>query len=67
MRDFQLGDRVELVETEFQGMIIAKSYGDVRYEVRCDDGLHLRDLVPEALRLLEESVSSAARKHLSRR
>jgi hypothetical protein len=54
MSDFQIGDRVELLETEAPGMVIGKSYGAVRYEVRCDDGRYVRDLLPEALRLIEE-------------
>jgi hypothetical protein len=54
MSDFQIGDRVKLFETELQGMVIGKSYGDVRYEVRCDDGLYVRDLLPDALRRIDE-------------
>ena len=54
MSDFQIGDRVKLIGTELHGVVIGKSYGDVRYEVRCDDGLHVRELLPEALAPIEE-------------
>ena len=33
-----IGDRVKLVETELQGVVIGKNLGNVRYKVRCDDG-----------------------------
>jgi len=58
VNDFQIGDRVKLVETDREGVIIGKSYGDIRYEVRCDNGLHMRDLLPEALFLIEEPTST---------
>jgi hypothetical protein len=54
VNDFQTGDRVKLVETDREGVIIGKSYGDVRYEVRCENGTYVRALPPEALRLIEE-------------
>ena len=67
MNNFQIGDRVKLVETNREGVIIGKTYGDIRYEVRCDNGLHVRDLRPEALRLSEEPISSATGALSSRR
>ena len=60
MTDFQIGDRVKLVETDREGVIVGKCYGDVRYEVRCDDGTYVRDLPPEALRLIEQSPALRA-------
>ena len=56
--DFQIGDRVKLTGTELEGVVIGKSYGDIRYEVRCDNGLYVRELLPEALFLIEEPTST---------
>jgi hypothetical protein len=58
MTDFQIGDRVKLAGTELEGMVIGKSYGDIRYEVRCDNGLYMRELPPEALFLIQEPTST---------
>jgi hypothetical protein len=55
VNEFQIGDRVKLVETDREGVIIGRCYGDVRFEVRCDNGTYVRDLPPEALRLIEQS------------
>ena len=55
--DFQIGDRVKLAGTELGGVVIGKCYGDIRYEVRCDDGAYMRELLPEALRPAEEPSS----------
>jgi hypothetical protein len=56
--DFQVGDRVKLADPELEGVVISKSYGQVRYEVRCDDGRYVRELLPEALSLVEEPTST---------
>lgn len=60
VNDFQIGDRVKLVETDREDVIIGRCYGDVRYEVRCDNGTYVRDLPPEALRLIEQSPTLTA-------
>ena len=61
VNEFQIGDRVKLVETDREGVIIGRCYGDVRFEVRCDNGTYMRDLPPEALRLIEQSSADWAR------
>jgi hypothetical protein len=61
VNEFQIGDRVKLVETDRVGVIIGRCYGDVRYEVRCDNGAYVQDLPPEALRLIEQSSVGWAR------
>jgi hypothetical protein len=53
--DFQIGDRIKLAGTDLVGVVIGKSYGDVRYEVRREDGVYLRELLPEALRRVQET------------
>jgi hypothetical protein len=60
VNEFQIGDRVKLVETDREGVIIGRCYGDVRFEVRCDNGTYVRDLPPEALRLIEQSPRVSA-------
>jgi hypothetical protein len=52
--DFQIGDRVKLADPELEGVVIGKSYGEVRYEVRCDNGRYVRELLPNALSLIDE-------------
>ena len=54
--DFQLGDRVKVADADLEGVVISKSYGDVRYEVRCDNGRYVRELRPEGLALIEAST-----------
>jgi len=61
VNEFQIGDRVKLVETDRDGVIIGRCYGDVRYEVRCDNGTYVRDLPPEALRPMKQSPADRAR------
>ena len=56
--DFQIGDRVKLADPELEGVVIGKSYGEVRYEVRCDNGHYVRELLPEALSLIEKPTST---------
>jgi hypothetical protein len=51
-------DRVKLSGTEFEGVFIGKPYGDIRYEVRCDNGLFMREPLPEALFLIEEPTGT---------
>ena len=55
--DFQIGDRVRLTNAELEGVVISKSYGNVRDEVRCDNGHYVRELLPEALSLIEKPTS----------
>jgi len=59
VNEFQIGDRVKLVETDREGVIIGRCYGDERYDVRCDNGIYVRDLSPEALRLIESPAGRA--------
>jgi hypothetical protein len=54
--DFQIGDRVKVADAELEGVVTSKSYGDVRYEVRCDNGRYMRELRPEGLALIEAST-----------
>jgi len=61
VNEFQIGDRVKLVETDREGVIIGRCYGDVRFEMRCDNGTYVQDLPPEALRLLEQSPADRTR------
>ena len=61
VNEFQIGDRVKLVETDREGVIIGRCYGDERCEVRCDNGTYVQDLPPEALRLLEQSPADRTR------
>jgi translation initiation factor IF-1 len=56
--DFQIGDRVRLANAELEGVVISKSYGNVRFEVRCDNGHYVRELLPEDLSLIEKPTSS---------
>jgi hypothetical protein len=42
-------------------VIIGRCYGDVRFEVRCDNGTYVQDLPPEALRLIEQSPADRTR------
>ena len=43
---------------ELEGVVISKSYGEVRYEVRYDNGRYVRELLPEALSLIVEPTST---------